>query len=120
MNKKGDYLKLDIDLMVTFLIIWGIPTFMVVREYLKMGKEDRKGAIDDFKTPGFIFTIVFVVVGAFLANLGNMLTVHIIKLVGIVLLAIGGIVLCVDTWRKNKLKGTLILLLISVSIFFLY
>jgi len=92
-----------------FLIFWGCIIFMVVREYIKMSAEDRKSAIDDFKTPNFIFTIGFLVVGCFLATMGNAITFQSINMVGIVILGIGGIVSFITTWRENKIKSVYIL-----------
>ncbi|UJL45258.1 hypothetical protein KFZ58_12655 [Virgibacillus sp. NKC19-16] len=54
-----------------FIIMWGVATFMVVRAYLKMGKEDRMSAMKDFMSSNFIFTIGFLAIGAFLATFGN-------------------------------------------------
>lgn len=91
---------------------------MVAREYLNMNREDRKSAIGDFKTPRFIFTIGFLVVGAFLATLGNAVTVHIIKIIGVVLIVLGGFVSFVTMWGENKFKSIFILVLTLVSIYF--
>src|SRR5699024_8089933 len=113
-----DYLKTDVDSEVSLLILWGIPVFMVTREYLRMSKEDRQSAKSDFKTPNFIFTIEFLIAGAFLISMGHTLTIQIIKIVGIVLLFIGGIVKSASIWRKkNKLKSIIILALILLSIY---
>src|SRR5699024_12702595 len=80
---------------------------------MKMHAEDRESAIDDFKTPNFIFTIGFLVVGAFLATLGNAFTVYIIKAVGIVFSGLGGITSFIFMWRENKIKSISILSLRS-------
>lgn len=116
---RGLYFKMDIKSLDTFLIMWGIPAFMVAREYFKMNKEERKSAMRDFKTPGFIFTIGFLVTGAFLATLGNTFTVNIIKMVGIVLVIIGGIVSTVDKWKRNKMGSMFIFMMVTVAIFLL-
>src|SRR5690625_7603556 len=100
-----------------FLIFWGCITFMVVREYIKMSAEERKSAIDDFKTPNFIFTISFLVVGCFLATMGNAFTFQSINIVGIVFLDIGGIVTFITPWRESEIKSVYIL---SVSILTAY
>jgi len=101
-----------------FLIFWGCITFMVVQEYMKMHAEDRESAINAFKTPNFIFTIGFLVVGAFLATLGNAFTVHIIKIVGIVFFGLGGIISFIFMWRENKIKSISILSLTIIAIYF--
>ena len=97
--------------------MWGIPTFMVVRAYLKMNMEDRKSAINDFKSSRFIFTIGFIVIGAFLAHVGFLFSVSIIEIIGIVFFALGGIFSAFDTWKKSKTKSVFILVLISVALF---
>ncbi|MBK5446305.1 MULTISPECIES: hypothetical protein [unclassified Peribacillus] len=35
-------MNIKTDSLVTFIIMWGIPTFMVVRGYLKMITDDKK------------------------------------------------------------------------------
>lgn len=105
------------DSLVPFIIMWGIPTFTVVRAYLKMNPDDQKSAINDFKSSRFIFTIGFIVIGAFLAHLGFLFSVSIIKFVGLVFFALGGIFSAFDTWKKSKTKSVFILVLISVALF---
>ena len=73
-------MNVDTDSLVPFIIMWGIPTFMVVRAYLKMNPDDQKSAINDFKSSRFIFTIGFIVIGAFLAHLGFLFSVSIIEM----------------------------------------
>ena len=109
-------MSVDIDSLVTFIIMWGIPTFMVVRAYLKMNIEDRKSAINDFKSSRFIFTIGFIVIGAFLAHVGFLFSVSIIEMIGLVFFALGGIFSAFDTWKKSKTKSVFILVLISVAL----
>jgi hypothetical protein len=96
--------------------MWGIPTFMVVRAYLKMNTDDRKSAINDFKSSHFIFTIGFIVIGAFLVHLGFLFSVSIIKMIGIVFFALGGIFSAFDRWKKSKIRSVFILVLVSVAI----
>ncbi|ELK44287.1 hypothetical protein M662_07630 [Bacillus sp. SB49] len=112
-------MNIDTDSLVTFLITWGIPTFMVVRTYLKMDSDDRNSAKKDFKSAHFVFTIGSLVIGYFFASIGNLLTLNIIKLPGIFLMIIAGITITVDMWRKNKAKSMLTPILIAVAIFFL-
>lgn len=112
-------MSIDKGSLVRFLLIWGIPTFMVVSTYLRMDTDDRNSAKRDFKSPHFIFTIGSLVVGHFFASFGNLLSVNIIKLLGIFLVIIAGITITVDMWRKNKIKSMLTPILIAVAIFFL-
>ena len=110
-------MSVDIDSLVTFIIMWGIPTFMVVRAYLKMNIEDQKSAMNDFKSSRFISTIGFIVIGAFLAHVGFLFSVSIIEMIGIVFFfALGGIFSAFNTWKKSKIKSVFILVLISVAI----
>src|SRR5699024_5804692 len=101
-----------------FLISWGCITFMGDQEYMKMHAEDRESAIDDFKTPNFIFTIGFSVVGAFLATLGKAFTGSIIIAVGIIFSGLGGITSFIFMWRENKIKSISILSLTIIAISF--
>ncbi|KAB8136242.1 hypothetical protein F9U64_10430 [Gracilibacillus oryzae] len=100
--------------MDTFLIMWGIPAFMVIRGYLKMDDEDRKAVREDFTSPKFIFTIGFLVIGAFLERLGNITSIGLIRAPGMILLAVGGIITFLDLWGERKLRSLLFLLLISL------
>ncbi|KHF37902.1 hypothetical protein [Halalkalibacter okhensis] len=113
-------MSIDFDSLVPFFIMWGIPIFMVIRTYLKMNVDDRKSAKSDFKTPRFIFTIGFTIVGIFIAQIGSILRTEIVNTIGIIILAIGGMVSVVDTWRKNRFRSILISLLIMFAIYFLY
>ena len=82
-------MNVDTDSLVPFIIMWGIPTFMVVRAYLKMNPDDQKSAINDFKSSRFIFTIGFIVIGAFLAHVGFLFSVSIIEIDWTCLLCLG-------------------------------
>ncbi len=117
--QRGLDLKIDTDSLVTFLITWGIPTFLVVRTYMKMDTDERDSAKKDFKSLHFIFTIGLLVIGYFSASFGNLLTLNSIKFLGISLLMIAGITITVDMWRINKIKSMLTPMLIAVAIFFL-
>ena len=110
-------MNVDTDSLVTFIIMWGIPTLMVVRVYLKMNPDDQKSAINDFKSSRFIFTIGFIVIGAFLAHVGFLFSVSIIEMIGIVFFTLGGIFSAFDAWKKSKTKSMFILVLLSVVLF---
>ena len=110
-------MNIDTDSVVPFIIMWGIPTFMVVRAYLKMNADDKKSAFNDFKSRRFIFTIGFMVMGAFFAHLGIVLTIRIIEVIGIAFFALGGTFSIFDMWKINKIKSVFILVLVSVVIF---
>ena len=112
-----EILNIDIDSLVPFVIMWGIPTFMVVRGYLKMNADDKKSAFNDFKSRRFIFTIGFIAIGAFFAHLGILFTIRIIEVIGIAFFALGGIFSIFDMWKVNKIKSVFILVLVSVIIF---
>jgi hypothetical protein len=113
-------LSIDSDKLVTFLIMWGIPIFMVIRTYLKMDVHDKKSVKSDFKKPRFVFTIGFIYIGMLISRIGVILLSEIINLVGIIILAVGGIVSVVDMWRKNRMKSIFVFLLITLAIYFLY
>lgn len=115
-ERGGNDMSVNTDAFIPFILMWGIPTFMVVRAYLRMSMEDRKSAISDFKSFRFIFTIGFSVIGAFLAHLGFLFSVSIIEIIGLVFFVLGGIFSAFDTWKKSKIKSVLILILISVAL----
>ena len=111
-------MNITMDALATFIILWGIPTFMVVRAYLKMDAEERKSVIKDFSSLRSILTIGFMVIGGFIAHLGTLIAISIIKLAGIVLFTLGGIFSIADLWKDSKPKSLLILALVSLVIFF--
>ncbi|MFE3576807.1 hypothetical protein [Lysinibacillus sp. NPDC059133] len=102
--------------VVIFVIVWGIPVFMVVRGYLKMNTYDKKSAINDFRSRHFIFTIGFMVIGLFFTHLGTLFAVSIIRIIGIVLMILGGIFSVLTTWKESKIRSMLILILLSIII----
>ncbi|MBL3645957.1 hypothetical protein [Peribacillus frigoritolerans] len=110
-------MNIDTDSLVTFIFMWGIPTFMVVRGYLKMNTDDKKSVANDFRSRRFIFTIGFIVIGFFFTHLGTLLAISIIKEIGIVLLILGGFFSMLNMWKESKIKSMLILVLLSVVIF---
>jgi len=97
--------------------MWGTPTIMVVIAYLKMSKEDKKDVKKDFSSPHFIFTIGFLVIGFFLTSVGKLLMVDMLKVIGIPLMCIAGMVMTVDRWKENKTKSIFIPICIGVAIF---
>ncbi|MGN4128192.1 hypothetical protein ACMGD3_24770 [Lysinibacillus sphaericus] len=110
-------MRVDIMSLVNFVIIWGIPTFMVVRGYLKMNTDDRKSAMHDFRSRHFIFTIGFIVIGSFFAHLGTLFGVSIMKIMGIALMFLGGILSMLTIWKKSKIRSLLILVILAISIY---
>lgn len=100
-----------------FFIVWVIPTLMVVRAYLKMNTDDKKSAINDFKSRRFIFTIGFMVTGAFFAHLGAIFAVSIFKIIGTVVILLGGTFSALTAWKKSKTASMVILVLLSILIY---
>ncbi|MFJ7973764.1 hypothetical protein [Psychrobacillus sp. NPDC096389] len=110
---------MDTDPLIPLILIWGIPVFMVVRSYLKMNTDDKKSAINDFRSSRFILTIGFIVMGAFLAHLGTLFSISIMELLGIGLFALGGFLSAIDMWNKNKIKSVILLVLIAFPLLYL-
>lgn len=110
-------MNIDIDSLIHFLLMWGTPAIMMLIAYLKMSKDDRDDVKKDFKTAKFILTIGFLVIGYFLASLGNLVALNILKLLGIPLMIIAAITIAMDMWNKSKVKSILIPILILVAIF---
>lgn len=85
-----------------------------------MSEEEQQEAMTDFKSPRFIFTIGFNVIGAFLATLGGLLKVDGMKMSGYIFITIGIIVAIVTMWKTSKLRSILLLLLLFVFVFITY
>ncbi|MFJ5770105.1 hypothetical protein [Psychrobacillus sp. NPDC093180] len=107
-------MKINTYALVSFIFVWAIPTFLVIREYVKMDKEDKKSAINDFKSRRFIFTGGFLLLGAFLAHLGSLFTLNIVGVIGGIFVVLGGIVSTVNLWNKSRNKSILMIILIAV------
>ncbi|MFD2655200.1 hypothetical protein ACFSUP_03695 [Gracilibacillus thailandensis] len=112
-------MEIDYDSLITFLIMWGTPTIMVISAYIRMDSEDRASAKQDLTSPQSIFTVGFLLIGHFVTSVGNLFGIHFIKYMGIVILVVGGVTCTLDVWKKSKVKGALVPVLISVAIYFL-
>ena len=110
-------MNVNTDSLIPFILMWGIPTFMVVRAYLKMNPDDQRSAINDFKSRHFILTIGFLVMGAFVAHLGILFSVRIIEIIGIIFLTLGGIFSAFDIWRSSKIRSVFTLVIVLLVIF---
>ncbi|MBP1917269.1 hypothetical protein J2Z23_004255 [Lederbergia galactosidilyticus] len=104
-------MNIDTGSLVTFIIMWGIPTFLVIRSYLKMDTDDKKSTMNNFKSRRFI------IIGVLFIHLDILFTNTIIKISGIGLLLIGGIFSTIDMWKFSKIKSLLNLILISIAVF---
>ena len=114
---ESEVLNIDKDFLVTFIIMWGVPTFMVVRAYWKMDTDDKKSVIHDFSSRRFITTFGFMVIGNFLTHLGSILSITPVKVIGIILLILAGIFSIENMWKESKMKSLCILVLLSLIIF---
>lgn len=112
-------MNIDIDQAISFLIMWLFPIFFMVRAYIKMDQSDRNDAKKDFKTPRFIFTIGFLAVDMFITQLGSVLSIDLIHIIGTIMLIVGGIVATIDIWGRNKTKSIVVFLLLAVAIIML-
>lgn len=57
-RRDGWIINIDNDSLFSIIIIWGLPAFIVFRGYLKMNTDDRKSAMNDFKSCRFITTTI--------------------------------------------------------------
>ncbi|MFZ0443609.1 MAG: hypothetical protein WAM95_02950 [Bacillus sp. (in: firmicutes)] len=110
-------MSVDTDSLVPFILMWGIPTFMVVRAYLKMNPDDQRSAINDFKSRHFILTIGFLVIGAFIAHVGILFSLRFIEIMGIIFFILGGIISAFDIWNRSKIRSVFTLVIVLVVIF---
>ncbi|MCK1996027.1 hypothetical protein MPH47_02085 [Psychrobacillus psychrodurans] len=111
---KGKWIiNMDADSLIPFIVIWGLPAFIVVRTYFKMNTDDKKSAINDFRSCRFVLTIGFIVMGTFFAHLGSLFAIRIMELIGIGFFTLGGFLSAINLWNKNKTKSVIILVLIA-------
>lgn len=110
-------MDMDIDSLVTFMIAWGIPASMVSWGYYKMDRADRKSAMDDFTSLRFILTIGSIVLGAFVIHLGSLLSIPLLKMLGLALFVSGGICSVIMTWPTSKIRSLLIIALVCLTIY---
>src|SRR5690606_12412678 len=99
--------------------MWGIPILFIYRGYVKMDEKEKTDVKRSFKTPHFIFTVGFLIIGLFIAQLGNLLSLIVIKHIGTIILIIGGVVSIGDMWPRSKLKSMSVPLFLAVAIYFL-
>ncbi|WP_347860935.1 hypothetical protein U0355_09525 [Salimicrobium sp. PL1-032A] len=112
-------MNIDMDSLITFLIMWGTPAFMMARTYWKMDPEERTSAKKDFKSARFVSTIGLLTGGCFIASIGNLLDLKVLTFTGCILMILAGITITIDMWRKNKIKSVVAPLLIAFAIFLL-
>ena len=93
---------METDSLIPFIFTWGIPAFLVTITYLKMNTEDKKSALNDFRSRRFILTIGFLVTGAFFTHLGSLIAIRKMELIGIALFALGGILSAISNGIKVK------------------
>lgn len=110
-------MNVNTDSLIPFILIWGIPIVMVVRAYLKMNPDDQRSAINDFESLHFILTIGFLVIGAFIAHVGILFSLRLIKIIGIIFFILGGIISAFDIWNKSKVRSVFMLVVVLVVIF---
>jgi hypothetical protein len=115
-------MNISIVSLIGFLLIWGIPAILVLREILKMSNDEQQALLTEIKSVQFIFTVGFVVLGLLLVNVGWLLSLTALIYIGTIVLAIGGTVCAVQQWSAKKLKSIYIffLVLCSLAIAFLY
>ncbi|MCM3442674.1 hypothetical protein [Metabacillus halosaccharovorans] len=95
-------MNINTDSLVPFILMWGIPAFIVVRAFLKLDMNDKKSAISEFKSWGFILTIGFIVAGAFLVHVGILFVMRIIEVIGFIFFSLGGIFTAIDMFKRKK------------------
>ncbi|RRN73927.1 hypothetical protein EI200_04405 [Peribacillus simplex] len=108
---------MNIDAIVRFVLMIGIPAFMMWRGYKKMSEEERNDVKTAFTSKRFISTIGLVVLGWVFFLLEPIFEMTWMETIGVVLLSIGIMVSIVLTWldTTSKWKKT-ITLLIAFSI----
>lgn len=110
-------MHINVDKLVSFLLMWLIPLFLIVRAYVKMNKEEQKAAMTTFKSPQFLFTNGIILLGLFLATLGRLLSIIVLQVIGCIPFIIGGTVYAVRTWQNTKGKSIIILVSVLFATF---
>ncbi|MGE7183983.1 hypothetical protein ACQKKK_08220 [Peribacillus sp. NPDC006672] len=111
---------MNIDAIVRFVLMIGIPAFMMWRGYKKMSEEERNDVKTDFTSKRFIFTIGLFALGWVFLLLEPIFEMTWLETIGVVLLSIGIMVSIVLTWldapskRKAVLKTITFLILFSI------
>ena len=110
-------MHINVEKLVSFLIIGLIPLFFVLRRYFKMDKEGKKAALTTLKSSQFLFTRGIILLGLFLVTLGRLLSIIVLQVIGCIPFIIGGTVYAVRTWQKTKGKSIIILVSVLFAIF---
>ncbi|MBU8854904.1 hypothetical protein C2I27_16185 [Priestia megaterium] len=105
-------MSVDTDRLVSFFILWGIPAVFSIIEYFKLSKTEKKEAIRDLTSLKSIVTIGFILIGGVMASLGRVLSLLPLRVIGIFILAIGGIVGAVEAWKTERKRSIVILVFI--------
>ncbi|AEN91613.1 MULTISPECIES: hypothetical protein [Priestia] len=105
-------MSVDTDRLVSFFILWGTPAVFSIIEYFKLSKTEKKEAIRDLTSLKSIVTIGFILIGGVMASLGRVLSLLPLHVIGIFILATGGIVGAVEAWKTERKRSIVILVFI--------
>ncbi|WP_456274690.1 hypothetical protein [Bacillus sp. AK031] len=104
------------NLVFPFIFMWGIPAFMVIREFLKMSEEDKKSALNDFMSLRFIFTLGLMIAGTFFVHAGTLINSSMVKGIGIIFLVVGGFFSALDSWRRSRFRSILLVAILVLIV----
>lgn len=84
------------------IVIWVIPVFLLLKNYLKMDKEERQEIKDELKTPSILLSGGSISIGFLLFSSGIISTVKLLQHIGAVMVIISWFALSIISWRKRK------------------
>ncbi|MBT2666859.1 hypothetical protein J7J00_15270 [Bacillus sp. ISL-4] len=117
---------MNIDAIVRFVLMIGIPAFMMWRCYKKMSEEEQNDVKTDFTSKRFISTIGLMALGWVFFLLEPIFEMTWMETIGVVLLSIVIMVSIVLTWlnapskRKAVLKTIPLLIAFSILLWVNY
>ena len=103
----------DVESLVTIIILWGIPTGIVVWRYIYMSDEDRKSAMKELRSWQFMSTIGLLTVGVLLLTTWSLWNHHILVVLGLSSLSLSAFFIVLRTWGKSKISSIVLIVLMS-------
>lgn len=84
------------------LLIWILPTSLLINAYLKMDKEERQRFIGELKQPLAFIGVGLLIFGLLLAVSGILLDMKWVQHSGAVMVFISWLMTSIVSWKKGK------------------
>ncbi len=108
--------------IIFLILLWGIPTFLSVKAYLKLNKEEQAEVKRGLINPSFIFVDGFRYFGMPVFFSGIITSLAVLKHIGAFMLIIGWFSAGVEMWETSIKKSVVLIsiaMLASISYYFL-